>query len=88
MRQLRTGIACGVLAVLYLMFNEGYAASSGDALLRVDVSAEAIRLTRALVELLPGEPEVRGLLALMLLTDARRPARVRCPEGRSRGRWQ
>jgi RNA polymerase sigma-70 factor, ECF subfamily len=67
----------GVLAVLYLMFNEGYAASSGDALLRVDVSAEAIRLTRALVDLLPGEPEVRGLLALMLLTDARRPARVR-----------
>jgi RNA polymerase sigma-70 factor (ECF subfamily) len=67
----------GVLAVLYLMFNEGYAASSGEALLRVDVSAEAIRLTRALVDLLPGEPEVRGLLALMLLTDARRPARVR-----------
>jgi RNA polymerase sigma-70 factor (ECF subfamily) len=66
----------GVLAVLYLMFNEGYAASSGDALLRVDVSAEAIRLTRSLVDLLPGEPEVRGLLALMLLTDARRPARV------------
>jgi RNA polymerase sigma-70 factor (ECF subfamily) len=67
----------GVLAVLYLMFNEGYAASSGEALLRVDVSAEAIRLTRSLVDLLPGEPEVRGLLALMLLTDARRPARVR-----------
>jgi RNA polymerase sigma-70 factor, ECF subfamily len=67
----------GVLGVLYLMFNEGYAASSGEALLRVDVSAEAIRLTRALVDLLPGEPEVRGLLALMLLTDARRPARVR-----------
>ena len=68
----------GVLAVLYLMFNEGYAASSGDSLLRVDVSAEAIRLTRSLVDLIPGEPhEVRGLLALMLLTDARRPARVR-----------
>ncbi len=67
----------GVLGVLYLMFNEGYAASSGDSLLRVDVSAEAIRLTRALVGLVPGEPEVRGLLALMLLTDARRPARVR-----------
>lgn len=67
----------GVLAVLYLMFNEGYAASSGEALLRVDVSGEAIRLTRSLVELLPGEPEVRGLLALLLLTDARRPARVR-----------
>jgi RNA polymerase sigma-70 factor (ECF subfamily) len=67
----------GVLAVVYLMFNEGYAASSGEALLRVDVSAEAIRLTRSLVDLLPDEPEVRGLLALMLLTDARRPARVR-----------
>ena len=67
----------GVLAVLYLMFNEGYAASSGESVLRVDVSAEAIRLTRSLVDLLPGEPEVRALLALMLLTDARRPARVR-----------
>jgi RNA polymerase sigma-70 factor (ECF subfamily) len=67
----------GVLAVLYLMFNEGYAASSGATLLRVDVSAEAIRLTRSLADLLPGEPEARGLLALMLLTDARRSARVR-----------
>ena len=67
----------GVLSVLYLMFNEGYAASSGESLLRVDVSAEAIRLTRSLADLLPAEPEVRGLLALMLLTDARRPARVR-----------
>ena len=67
----------GVLAVLYLMFNEGYAASSGDSLLRVDVSAEAIRLTRVLAGLLPGEAEVRALLALMLLTDARRSARVR-----------
>ena len=67
----------GVLAVLYLLFNEGYAASSGESLLRVDVSAEAIRLTRALATMLPGEDEVRGLLALMLLTDARRPARVR-----------
>ena len=67
----------GVLGVLYLMFNEGYAASSGEALLRVTVSAEAIRLTRSLVDLLPREAEVRGLLALMLLTDARRPARMR-----------
>jgi len=67
----------GVLAVLYLMFNEGYAASSGESLLRVDVSAEAIRLARSLAGLLPHESEVRGLLALMLLTDARRPARVR-----------
>jgi RNA polymerase sigma-70 factor (ECF subfamily) len=70
----------GVLAVLYLMFNEGYAASSGESVLRVDVSAEAIRLTRSLVGMLPGEDEVAALLALMLLTDARRPARVR--EGR------
>jgi RNA polymerase sigma-70 factor (ECF subfamily) len=67
----------GVLAVLYLMFNEGYAASSGEAMLRVDVTAEAIRLTRSLVSLLPGEPEVEALLALMLLSDARRAARVR-----------
>jgi RNA polymerase sigma-70 factor, ECF subfamily len=67
----------GVLGVLYLMFNEGYAASSGESVLRVDVSAEAIRLTRSLVELLPAEDEVTALLALMLLTDARRPARVR-----------
>ena len=67
----------GVLGVLYLMFNEGYAASSGESVLRVDVSAEAIRLTRSLVDLLPAEDEVRALLALMLLTDARRPARVR-----------
>ena len=69
----------GVLSVLYLMFNEGYAASSGDSLLRVDVSAEAIRLTRSLptCSRVSRESEVRGLLALMLLTDARRPARVR-----------
>jgi RNA polymerase sigma-70 factor, ECF subfamily len=67
----------GVLGVLYLMFNEGYAASSGDSVLRVDVSAEAIRLTRSLAGMLPGEDEVTALLALMLLTDARRPARVR-----------
>jgi RNA polymerase sigma-70 factor (ECF subfamily) len=67
----------GVLEVLYLMFNEGYAASSGESVLRVDVSAEAIRLTRSLAAMLPGENEVTALLALMLLTDARRPARVR-----------
>jgi RNA polymerase sigma-70 factor, ECF subfamily len=67
----------GVLGVLYLMFNEGYAASSGDSVLRVDVSAEAIRLTRSLAVMLPGEDEVSALLALLLLTDARRPARVR-----------
>jgi RNA polymerase sigma-70 factor (ECF subfamily) len=81
-----------VLGVLYLMFNEGYGASSGDSVLRVDVSAEAIRLTRSLVAMLPGEDEVVALLALMLLTDARRPARVRdgrvVPLGeQDRARW-
>jgi RNA polymerase sigma-70 factor (ECF subfamily) len=66
----------GVLHVLYLVFNEGYAASSGDALIRRELCTEAIRLTRVVVELLPDEPEARGLLALMLLHDARRDARV------------
>ncbi len=66
----------GVLATLYLVFNEGHAATSGEALVRRDLSAEAIRLARLLVRLLPGEREARGLLALMLLTDARRDARV------------
>ena len=66
----------GVLAVIYLIFNEGYTASSGEQLTRDDVSAEAIRLGRQLHELMPGEPEVTGLLALMLLIEARRPARV------------
>lgn len=65
-----------VLDVLYLLFSEGYAASGGDALLRVDLSHEAIRLTRQLHALLPTHGEVLGLLALMLLTDARREARV------------
>ena len=65
-----------VLAVIYLVFNEGYAASSGDRLIRDDLCTEAIRLGRLLVELMPDEPEVMGLLALMLLTEARRPARV------------
>ena len=65
-----------VLAVLYLIFNEGYTASSGPALVRDDLCAEAIRLGRLLAELMPDEPEVTGLLALMLLTDARRPART------------
>jgi len=64
-----------VLTVLYLIFNEGYAASTGP-LLRTDLSAEAVRLTRALADLMPDEPEVLGLLALLLLTEARRPARV------------
>jgi RNA polymerase sigma factor (sigma-70 family) len=65
-----------VLNVLYLIFNEGYTASSGPALQRVELSSEAIRLTRQLRSLLPDDGEVAGLLALMLLTDARRPARV------------
>jgi RNA polymerase sigma-70 factor (ECF subfamily) len=66
----------GVLHVLYLVFNEGYAATSGDSLIRRELSAEAIRLTRIVDMLLPAEPEVLGLLALMLLHDARREARV------------
>jgi RNA polymerase sigma factor (sigma-70 family) len=65
-----------VLRVLYLIFNEGYAASGGTDLHRVELSAEAIRLTRQVRRLLPGDGEVAGLLALMLLTDARRPART------------
>jgi predicted RNA polymerase sigma factor len=65
-----------VLHVLYLIFNEGYAASSGEQLQRVDLADEAIRLTRMLDEQLPGDPEVQGLLALMLLLDARRVART------------
>src|SRR6188472_2752206 len=64
-----------VLRVIYLVFNEGYSASSGDAVTRHDLSAEAIRLGRLLVELLP-EPEARGLLALMLLHESRRRART------------
>jgi RNA polymerase sigma-70 factor (ECF subfamily) len=65
-----------VLAVLYLIFNEGYTASSGDVLVRDDLCAEAVRLGRLLVALMPDEPEAVGLLALMLLTQARRPART------------
>ena len=65
-----------VLAVVYLVFNEGYSASSGEELSRGDLCDEAIRLGRVLLELLPAEPEVRGLLALMLLIDARRAARI------------
>jgi RNA polymerase sigma factor (sigma-70 family) len=65
-----------VLHVLYLIFNEGYTASSGSRLHRVELTSEAIRLTRQLRERLPEDGEVAGLLALMLLTDARRPART------------
>jgi RNA polymerase sigma-70 factor, ECF subfamily len=83
----------GVLRVLYLVFNEGYAASSGDALIRRELTAEAIRLARIVVSLLPDEPEAAGLLALMLLHDARRDARTG-PDGslvlledQDRSRW-
>jgi RNA polymerase sigma-70 factor, ECF subfamily len=69
----RTG---GVLAVLYLLFNEGYAATAGADLVRQALCAEAIRLTRTLAELMPDEPEALGLLALMLLHHARRAGRV------------
>jgi RNA polymerase sigma factor (sigma-70 family) len=82
-----------VLQVLYLIFNEGYAATSGDDLVRVDLSSEAIRVARLLDQLLPETPEVKSLLALMLLTDARRAARTG-PNGelipldaQDRGRW-
>jgi RNA polymerase sigma-70 factor, ECF subfamily len=82
-----------VLAVVYLTFNEGYTASSGDQLLREDLCAEAIRLGRLLAELMPDEPEVMGLLALMLLVESRRATRT-TPDGdlvlladQDRGRW-
>jgi predicted RNA polymerase sigma factor len=82
-----------VLHVLYLIFNEGYASTSGPNLQRTELSAEAIRLTRLVHRLLPDDSEVTGLLALMLLTDARRPARTG-PDGglipmaeQDRGRW-
>jgi RNA polymerase sigma factor (sigma-70 family) len=82
-----------VLHVLYLVFNEGYTATSGPHLHRTELTAEAIRLTRMVHELLPDDGEVTGLLALMLLTDARRPARTR-PDGslepleeQDRSRW-
>src|SRR5262249_36385591 len=65
-----------VQAVIYLVFNEGYAATAGDSLVRRELCAEAIRLARTLHELLPREPEILGLLALMLLHDSRRDARV------------
>ena len=83
----------GVLAVLYLIFNEGHTATTGDTLAREDLCAEAIRLGRLLAALMPDEPEVLGLLALMLLTAARQPARS-APDGslvlladQDRSRW-
>ena len=82
-----------VLAVVYLIFNEGYTASSGDRLLREDLCTEAIRLGRLLAELMPDEPEVMGLLALMLLVESRRATRT-TPDGdlvlladQDRNRW-
>jgi RNA polymerase sigma-70 factor (ECF subfamily) len=69
-----------VLAVVYLIFNEGYTATSGDRLGRDDLCADAVRLARVLCELLPDEPEAAGLLALMLLVESRRPART-TPDG-------
>jgi RNA polymerase sigma-70 factor (ECF subfamily) len=83
----------GVLRVVYLVFNEGWSASAGDDLVRTELCAEAIRLGRLLVALMPDDAEARGLLALMLLHDARRPARLDAA-GRfvglaeqDRGRW-
>ena len=82
-----------VLRVVYLVFNEGYATSAGPDLDRTDLAAEAIRLGRLLHELLPDQPEASGLLALMLLTEARRPARTAADgalvplAGQDRARW-
>ncbi len=80
--QERAELLRSVRHVLYLLFNEGYAASSGPALHRVDLTDEAIRLTRLLRRAVPDDAETAGLLALMLLTDARRTART-TPDGRS-----
>ena len=81
------------LAVVYLIFNEGYTASAGPDLARIDLCTEAIRLARLLAELMPDEPEVLGLLALLVLTQARRPARTGLSGAlvlladQDRGRW-
>jgi RNA polymerase sigma-70 factor (ECF subfamily) len=82
-----------VLAVVYLIFNEGYTASAGEQLIREDICAEAIRLARLLADLMPREPEVLGLLALMLLVESRRGARLSLNgdlillTDQDRGRW-
>jgi RNA polymerase sigma-70 factor, ECF subfamily len=84
----------GVLGVLYLLFNEGYSATAGSDLVRQNLSAEAIRLARVLARLMPDEPETSGLLALMLLHDARRAARLDGQgdlvtlEDQDRGQWE
>ena len=91
--QLLTERTASVLGVLYLLFNEGYAASAGADLVRQSLTAEAIRLARILAPLLPDEPEVGGLLALLLLHDARRDARIDAAgelvplEDQDRSRW-
>jgi RNA polymerase sigma-70 factor (ECF subfamily) len=82
-----------LLAVIYLVFNEGYVATSGDSLTRQELCREAIRLCRVLVDLLPQSAEARGLLALMLLHDSRRETRLNAAgelvllEEQDRGRW-
>jgi RNA polymerase sigma-70 factor (ECF subfamily) len=83
----------GVLAVVYLVYSEGHTASAGEGLVRTDLCAEGVRLARGLVELMPDEPEVLGLLALVLLSESRRSARV-APDGslvplaeQDRSRW-
>ena len=88
-----TKIYMAVLAVVYLVFNEGYAASRGEQLLRWDLCREAIRLGRLLDELMPDQPDVRALLALMLLQGSRRDARMDAEgrlvllEDQDRTRW-